>query len=424
MLIFKLMSLLTGYVVIRLKAANCEKIMNLLQKKQIRMWDVEKKDYGIKFKISYEDYKKYEDIIKETKMEAINKKGFAFNLGKLKVRKGFIVGLFILLICLYVLSSLVWNVEVIGTNNITAKNIVKALEQNNIKMPISHSSLKTKKIETMLYTHFEKFKFVEVYIEGSNLIIFVKEKQPEKAEIKSNEPSSIISSKNAIINKVIAKSGQAVVKEGDVVYEGQTLVMGMVKSKTSEEFMMVPSEGTIYGKTYYNFELKEEKIKNFEVATNKSKNVYYLQINGNGIKIIGDKDPFENYNYRERTVKIPIVSNLSDITMTKGTYYEQEIKSVDIDENTAKNKLKVSMYDDLLKMCNEDAKILKSSLNFSDDDNYYYLRAQIEVIEDIGEKVRLYPTPIDNADETKRWSRRINGTTWRKYFNSKWRKSG
>lgn len=400
MLIFKLMSLLRGYVVIRLKAANCEKILNLLRKKNIGMWDVEKKEYGIKFKISYEDYKKYEDIIKEMKIETINKKGLAFKLGKLKMRKGFVIGIFVLLVCLYVLSSLVWNVEVIGTNNVTSKNIVKVLEQNNITMPISHSNIKPKKIETMLYSSFDSFKFVEVYIEGSKLIIFVKEKELEKAEIKGTEPSSIISNKNAIINKVIAKSGQPMVKQGDVVYEGQTLVMGMVKSKTSEEFMMVPSEGTVYGKTYYNFELKEEKFKDIEVASNKSKSVYYLQINGNSIKIIGDKEPYKNYNYKERTVKIPIISNLSDITIVKGTYYEQVINPVEIDENTAKNKMKVSMYDDLLKICNDDAKILKSSLNFSEDDNYYYLRAQIEVIEDIGEKVRLYPMPVDNTDET------------------------
>ncbi len=126
-----------------------------------------------------------------------------------------------------------------------------------------------------------------------------------------------------------------------------------------------------------------------------------MQINGKSIKIIGDKDPFENYNYVEKTVNIPILSDLSDIKFIKGAYYEQVVKEVEIDENTAKNKMKVSMYDDLLKMCSDDAKIVNSSVNFSEDENYYYLRAQIEVIEDIGEKVRLYPTSEVKVDETK-----------------------
>lgn len=397
MLTFKLISFLKGYVVIRLKASNSEKVLNLLRRKGISIWDAEKKEDGMKFKISYEDYKAYQEIIKETKMEAVSSNGLAIKLRKLKLRKGFVAGLFILGICLYVLSSLVWNVEIIGTNQITANDIKKTLEDNSISIPVARSKLKTEKIETLLYKNFEKFKFVEVHIEGSNLIIFVKEKKPEQAEIKSNEPSSIISKKNAIINKVVAKSGQPVVKEGDVVYEGQTLVMGMIKNKT-EEFMMVPSEGIIYGKTYYNFELREEKAKSIEVDSKRSKNVYYLQLNGSSIKIIGDKAPFENYNYRERTVRIPIVSNLSDIAVVKGTYYEQVEKSVEIDEETAINKMKISMYDDLLKMCGVDARILKSSLNYAEDADYYYLRAQIEVIEDIGEKVRLYPVQDNNVE--------------------------
>lgn len=398
MLIFKLMSLLTGYVVIRLKAANCEKILNILRRKNIRMWDIEKKEETVKFKISYEDYKIYHELLKEMKTETINKRGFALKLGKLKSRKGFIAGLFILFVCIYVLTSLVWNVEVVGTSNLNSKRIIKALEESNITLPVSHSSLKPKKIETMLYSKFDEFKFVEVYIEGSNLIIFVKEKEPEKSQVKNNEPSSIISTKNAIINKVIAKSGQPMVKEGSVVYEGQTLIMGMVKSKTSEEFMMVPSEGTVYGKTYYNFEMKEQKVRNIEIDSNNRKRVYYLQINGNSIKIIGDKDPYENYNYKERIFRLPIISIFSDIALLKGTYYEQVTKTIDLDENSAKNKMKISMYDQLIERCSKDAKILKSTIDFSEDDTSYYLRAQIEVIEDIGEKVKLYP--IEQKDET------------------------
>ena len=297
------------------------------------------------------------------------------------------------MICFYLLTSLIWNVEVIGTNQITSNQVIDFLKKNEINVPVAQRSLEIKSIETLLYKNFDNFKFVEVYVEGSNLIIFVKEKTKETAEIKSREPTSIVSRKNAIINKVIAKSGQPVVKEGNVVYEGQTLVMGIVKNKNSDEFVMVPSEGTIYGKTYYNFELKEEKLKDINVATNKSKSAYYLKINGKSIKIIGDKKPYKNYNYKESFIDVPFISNLADINIVRSVYYEEVVKAIEIDENTAKNKMKVNMYDDLLKMCNKDSKILKSSLNFSEDDNYYYLRAQIEVIEDIGVSVKIYPVP-------------------------------
>jgi len=376
---------------------NSEKLLNILRRRNISVWDVEKKDKKIKFKISYEDYIKHSDLINEI-VKPESKRGVLLKLNKLKLRRGFSIGLLILIISLYLLTSMIWDVEVIGTNQPNTNEIIRLLEKNKIKLPFALSQIETKKLETLIYDNFQ-FKFVEVFVEGSKLIIFVREREPEPAEIKSNEPSSIIALKNAIVNKVIAKSGQAVVKEGDVVYEGQTLIMGIVKNKNSEEFMMVPSEGTVYGKTYYNFEMKEEKIRNVNVSTNKSNAVYYLIINGNSIKIIGDKDPYENYNYREREINVPLVSNIADISILKGVYYEEVIKKIEIDKETAHNKMKVSMYDELLKSCDEDSRILKSNINFSEDEEFYYLIAQIEVIEDIGEKIRIYPTAKEKTEE-------------------------
>ncbi len=399
MLIFKLMYLIRGYVVIRLDSTNSEKALNILQRKNITVWDVEKKEDKIKFKISYEDYTKHSDLINEV-MKPVSKKGFVFKLNKIKFRRGFSIGLLILIISLYLLTSMIWDVEVVGTNNSNANKILALLGENQIKIPFSISRDETKKLETLIYSNFD-YKFVEVFVEGSKLIIFVREGEDETAEVKSNEPSSIISKKNAIINKVIAKSGQPVVKEGDVVYEGQTLIMGIVKNKNSEEFVMVPSDGIVYGKTYYNFEMKEEKTRNINVATNKSKTLYYLKINGNSIKIIGDKAPNENYTYRESVINVPIISNLTDISILKGVYYEEEIRKIEIDKKTAENKMKVTMYDEILKNCASNSRILKSNINFSQDNDFYYLIAQIEIIEDIGAKIRIYPITQDETKETE-----------------------
>ncbi|HBC31196.1 MAG TPA: hypothetical protein DC024_08145 [Clostridiales bacterium] len=399
MLIFKLMYLIRGYVVIRTDDKNAEKVLNILRRRNIAVWDVEKKGKGIKFKISYEDYIKNSNLINEI-VNPVIKRGAMLKLNKVKFRKGFSIGLLILIISLYLLTSMIWDVEVVGTNQTNTNEILGLLEENKIKIPVSISRIETKQLETLIYNNFE-YKFVDVFVEGSKLIIFVREREPEPAEIKSNEPSSIISVKNAIINKVIAKSGQPVVKEGDVVYEGQTLIMGIVKNKNSDEFMMVPSDGIIYGKTYYNFEMKEEKIRSVNMSTNKSKTVYYLKLNENSIKIIGDKDPYERYDYRESVIKVPFVSNITDISFLKGVYYEEEIKKIEIDKQTAQNKMKVAMYDELLERCDDDSRILKSNINFSEDGEFYYLIAQIEVIEDIGEKIRIFPIEEEQTDETK-----------------------
>lgn len=399
MIIFRLWNLIRGYVIINITNTNYEKIINLLQRNKINLWDIEKKNIGISFKISYDDYKKYYKLIKDTKIETVKKTGVSFKLKKLKVRKGFIVGLVLLILCFFMFANLVWNIEVVGANQVISKEIKNILNENNIKMPSTLGSLNEKHIETIIHKNFDNFKFVEAYVEGSKLIIFVKEKELEGSVIKENTPSSIISTKNAIINKAIVKNGQLVVRIGDVVYKGQTLVMGIMKNKNSEEFMMVPSEGTVYGKTYYSFELKEEKQKNITSYSNNDKKIYYLKINDKKHKIIGDTEAFENYNYNEKTIKLPVLSNLTNIFLVRGKYFEEQIDEIQIDESTAHNKMIVNLYDKLLQMCSNDSKILNTSLNFEEDEKYYYLNAQIEIVEDIGESVKIFPTKTEEENE-------------------------
>jgi len=399
MIIFRLWNLIRGYVIINITNTNYEKIINLLQRNKINIWDIEKKDVGISFKISYDDYKKYYKLMKDTINETVKKTGFAFKFKKLMVRKGFIAGIVLLMLCFFMFANLVWNIEVVGANQTISKEIKNTLYENNIKMPSTLGGLNEKHIETIIHKNFDNFKFVEAYIEGSKLIIFVKEKKVESSVIKENTPSSIISTKNAIINKAIVKNGQLVVRIGDVVYKGQTLVMGIMQNKNSEEFMMVPSEGTVYGKTYYSFELKEEKQKNITNYTNNGKKIYYLKINDKKYKIIGDTEAFENYNYNEKIIKLPVFSNLTNIYFVSGKYFEKKIDEIQIDEDSAHNKMTVNLYDELLQMCSNDSKILNTSLNFAEDDKYYYLNAQIEIVEDIGESVKIFPTETFEKNE-------------------------
>lgn len=401
MLIFRLLNYLRGYVVIKISGSNYEKTLNLLSRRNISIWDVEKKDDYLSFKLAYDDYSKNTDLFEENKMQLTKTTGIAFKLHKIKSRKGFLLGAFILIVCLYVYSTLIWSIELVGGNEKLKKEIKEALSSYEIKLPTNENHINEKHIETILYKNFKNFNFVEAYVEGTKLIIFIKEKNPNPEQVIDKSPTSIISTKNAVINKVIAKSGQSVIKVGDVVYEGQTLVMGIIKNKNLEEYTMVPSIGTVYGKTYYSFQLKEEKQRDIAISTNKKENLYYLKINDKKMKIIGDTNRFKNYNCKISAINIPLISNFTDISLEKNIYYEQQYEKVKIDENTAQNKMKINVFDDLKSMCSPDSRVITSSLNFTEDEKYYYLNAQIEVIEDIGKEIKIYPSALPKIEDIK-----------------------
>lgn len=394
MLIFKLWNYLRGYVVINLKGISCEKTLNLFRRKNINMWDVEKSEDGVRFKISCEDYQKYGKLLGDRGIEPAGKTGFSFSLGKLKSRKGFAAGLIILMLCIAVMSALIWDIEIIGAENVSPREIKAVLKDNGISAPIASGSVNEKRVAAIIYKNFDEFKFVEAHIQGSKLIVFVKEKRSETIELEDRTPSSIVATKDAVITSVVAKTGRPVVQAGDVVYKGQTLIMGLVKSNIKEEYSTVPSIGSVYGRTYYSFAYKEEKQKYVEVGADNKKSVVYLNLNNNRIKLFGSESPFENTAYREKELKVPVFSRLTGIYLIHGQSYEQKKDLVSVSSETASNRMKIKMYDELLSQVGPDSKIYSTDINITEDDTYYYMNAQIEVTEDIGERVRLYPADI------------------------------
>ncbi len=138
MITFRLWNLIRGYVIINITDTNYEKTINVLQRNKIKLWDIEKNDKGISFKISNDDYKKYYKIIKNVKLEPTKKTGLSFKLKKLKLRKGFVAGIIVLIICFFMFSNLVWNVEVVGANQIVSNNIKDALSKKWNKNAFSY----------------------------------------------------------------------------------------------------------------------------------------------------------------------------------------------------------------------------------------------------------------------------------------------
>ena len=74
-----------------------------------------------------------------------------------------------MIITLYLLTSMVWDVEVIGTNQSNTNEILALLEKNHIKIPVSISRIEAKQLETLIHKNF-KYKFVEMCIRDRNAL--------------------------------------------------------------------------------------------------------------------------------------------------------------------------------------------------------------------------------------------------------------
>ena len=389
MLSQRVSNFIKSYVIVNLNTKNYEKVLNILRRKNIIMWDINKLQDGISFKIYKKDFEKNKQFFQDANIKPIKKIGVMFKLNKLYLRVGFVVGALLIFLYAFIFCSFAWDIKVIGNEKLKENDIVKYLSDNHIKTPIKINKINNKYIEDLIYSNFNDIKFVEAHIEGIKLVLFVKEKKETEYAISENTPTSIVSNKQAVICKTIVKHGELLVKEGDVVSVGQLLVQGTKKDKDNVS-KLINSDATIFGYTYYNLTLNEPKIHSIKKETGKTNNIFKLLIKDKNIKIFGNENKYENYDIKSKIISIPLISDFLNISFEKVKQYELDIIEQETTKEYAENKLLINLYEKLVKICNKNAKIEKKEIVMEETDTEYILRAKFEMIEDIGESIKIY----------------------------------
>lgn len=398
MLSQRLIKYAKSYVVLRLNTLNYEKFINLLKRKNVDMWDIKKVGKSIQFKISKKDYENNFIFFKEMNLLPKRKVGVSYKLKTLSFRLGFIVGIFIIFLYCMFYKTYTWKIEVIGNKTVKIYDIENKLKQSGYKMPLKIASIDTRLIEKTVYEQFKIFKFVEVYVEGVKLVIFVKEKEKEDYVVEDNSPKSIIATKTAVIKKTTVKSGTLMVNEGDVVDKGQILVKGSRKN-SEEETELICSDAEILGLTYYKFILTESKKKLILKETGK-KNKFLRMVFGNKhVNVFANENKFNKKSEIINHYTIPLITDIFKIRFEVVKQYEMKTCSKIITKDYAKNKMTIEVFEKLEKMCSEKSKIEKKEVLFEETGDGYILTAKIQLIEDIGQYIKIHDIVVPNDKE-------------------------
>lgn len=389
MLSQRLNNFLKSYVVVNLKTKNYEKTLNLLRRKNIIMWDINKIEDGISFKIYKNDLEKNKQFFHDANINPVKKVGLMFKLNKLYMRLGFVAGLVLIVLYIFIYCSFAWEIKLMGNEKILDRDIIKCLNDNQIKTPIKISNINSKEIENLIYTNFKDIKFVEAHVDGINIVLNIREKRESDYITNDKTPSSIIANKKAVIYKTVVKQGQLLVSEGEIVDKGDMLVQGTKRDKDDIE-RLVSSDATILGYTYYNISLTEPKINKMIKETGNTNKVFKLVFKDKHIKLFGNENKYKDFESRTETINIPIITDFFKISFERIRNYEVNIIEKEFDKEYLENKLFIKLYEKLVKVCNKNVKIDKKEIVFEETDTEYILKAKIGAIEDIGERIKIH----------------------------------
>lgn len=261
-MLLKLYQWIKGFLIVRLKGQSPERFFNLCSHHNIYLWDVKNIEGNYECNIMLKDYRKLKMIARKTKTipYIIKKIGFPFVFSVYKKRKGYLLGIVLFVSIIYILSLYIWDISVLGGHTYTPEAMTKFLKENDVYVGIQKKQVDSKNIEELIRLTYNDIGWVSAEIKGTRLIIKIKEtKLPTKA-VTATDNRHIIASKDAVIAKIVTRTGIPKVELGSVVKKGDILVSGVVNVIGDNETLVsrnpVIADADIIGKTFYEYKDK------------------------------------------------------------------------------------------------------------------------------------------------------------------------
>ena len=289
---------------IKIQGKNIERFIRRLYKNNIEILSIK---YINRKSIIITIYlENYEQVLKLKSIYKINNVGYG---GIIKIKKylyknrflifSLIIGYFIILL----LSNIIFEVQVIHSSKEIRNLVINELEKYDIKKySFKKSFEKLSEISNkILKNNKDKIEWISIENIGTKIQVKIEERKlnSKKEEYKIQ---NIVANKSGIIKKVTATSGVIKKNINDYVSKGDVIISGEIMDTYEEKVLnRVSAIGEVYAEVWYTVEMEYPLIYSKETKTNKSKNVWELEIFNKKISLF-DFNKYEHSNDQSKII--------------------------------------------------------------------------------------------------------------------------
>lgn len=275
--------------------------------------------------------------------------------GYLKIKKilklNYHLILIFIIVCMVflVLINTIFSVEVIHSNKQLRKLIINELEFYNIKKySLKKDYDEIEKIKKNILKKFpDKIEWLEIENIGSKYVVRVEEReiQPIKNETKAR---SIVASKNAVLKKIVAQSGEIVKSVDDYVKKGEVIVNGSLYVDDKEKGK-VRVTGNVYGEVWYVLKINYPFAYFEKQETGRQKENYVIKILNKEIDL-----SVKHYKHKKALEKEIVSHSLLPFSIVYQKQKELRVinqvltfeQALNLAQNTLENKVKNKLKSD------------------------------------------------------------------------------
>ena len=330
----------------------------------------------------------YNDLEKVEKYKTIYDVKIVRYYGKLHVikflKKNRFILLFLLIgsILIYILSNMIFSIEVIHSNSEIIKLVTSELDKHGIKkysFARDYNTLENIEKE-ILSDNKDSLEWMEIIRNGTKYTIRVEERIINRDNDDSKN-YDIVSSKNAVIRSIEAESGEKIKDINTYVKKGDVVISSYITTPNNEK---IPStaRGKVIGEVWYTIDIEYPYYYNETIYTGNKKKVLVFNFINKRISLFD----FNKYKNFKKDTKVIFISNILPISLNYEYQYETKVINEIYTYDTAKEKA-IELAKEKLLVKYKNITEIKNVVvvNESDTEGHLNLSLFVTVLEDITE---------------------------------------
>ena len=310
-------------------------------------------------------------------------RGLPHIINRYKNRAGFLVGAICAIMMMLAADNYIWDIRITGNETVTYTELSETLSECGLRVGSRISELDVDAIETITVLNCKKISWITINIQGTHANVQIREVGERPSGEEKTKPSNLVAARDGQIDRLELFSGNAMVRNGDVVRAGDILVSGVWDSNHYGMFI-TRSSGKVFARTTRTFKIEipfeyEEKVLTERKIKEKyliffSKEIKVFENAGNMGSSCDTIESVENLRFFNGD-RLPVgVRTVSELYYTNEARRYTETEAMNIAYYRLGEQIKNELFE---------AELIRKTVECEITDNAYILYCTVECIEDI-----------------------------------------
>ena len=265
----------------------------------------------------------------------LRRRGFLHFLRRFRRRKYLLLIPLPFIILFMLLSTFLWQIDVSGNETVSRAEILAVLESVGVYPGVNGLRLDNPQIRSRMQEKLSELSWCTVQVHGSRAIVVVRERRKPPKIVDESAAVEVYAGRTGTVDEMNILEGKPLVRRGDTVLRGQTLISGLL-TDLQEELRYVHAMGRVFAWTWYEKSMEIPLNTQEKSYTAEKKTQYNLKIGDLRLNFYNDSSISQGcYDKITKETRAELFGLALPVSLVKTDYRAYRLSSLEMPQEEA-----------------------------------------------------------------------------------------